>query len=168
MRLPSALADQIIEHARAEFPNECCGLIAGSGDLATRVLPTTNAEGTPFMYVMDPREQMELMDAIEDAGEDLVAIYHSHPTSDPVPSLVDRDWHWADDVVDLIIGLAGSTPQYRAWLLNPWPAREVLVEEWSGFRGDVGQASHFQADLKIRDAGEDQIDAHKRADYPQA
>ena len=67
MRLPSALADQIIEHARAEFPNECCGLIAGNGDLATRVLPTTNAEGTPFMYVMDPREQMELMDAIEDA-----------------------------------------------------------------------------------------------------
>ena len=45
---------------------------------------------------------------------------------------------------------------------------EVLVEEWSGFRGDVGQASHFQADLKIRDAGEDQIDAHKCADYPQA
>ena len=46
MKLPSALADQIIEHARAEFPNECCGLIAGHGDAATRVLPTTNAEGT--------------------------------------------------------------------------------------------------------------------------
>jgi hypothetical protein len=103
--LPSALAHQIIEHARAEFPNECCGLIAGSGDLATRVLPTTNAEGTPFMYVMDPREQMELMDAIEDAGDDVELAFFAEPLY-VIVSLQD-----ADQPVIRAFRLARSAPE---------------------------------------------------------
>jgi proteasome lid subunit RPN8/RPN11 len=52
VKLSPGLAETIIVHAREEFPNECCGLIAGKNGVATRVLPATNAEGTPFMYVM--------------------------------------------------------------------------------------------------------------------
>ena len=131
MRLPSALADQIIEHARAEFPNECCGLIAGSGDLATRVLPTTNAEGTPFMYVMDPREQMELMDAIEDAGEDLVAIYHSHTRSAAYPSKTDVELAFFAEPLYVIVSLQDSDePVIRAFrLARSAPEGEQITEE---------------------------------------
>ncbi len=168
--VPPHILSRILNHARSESPLECCGLLGGhrtTSDWHVKSLHLLiNELASPTRYRSEPASLLKALKAVRLAGEEVVAIYHSHPTSDPVPSLVDRDWHWADDVVDLIIGLAGSTPQYRAWLLNPWPAHEVLVEEWSGFRGDVGQASHFQADLKIRDAGEDQIDAHKRADYP--
>ncbi len=131
MRLPSALADQIIEHARAEFPNECCGLIAGSGDLATRVLPTTNAEGTPFMYVMDPREQMELMDAIEDAGEDLVAIYHSHTRSAAYPSKTDVELAFFAEPLYVIVSLQDADqPVIRAFrLARSGPEGEQITEE---------------------------------------
>lgn len=131
MRLPSALADQIIEHARAEFPNECCGLIAGSGDLATRVLPTTNAEGTPFMYVMDPREQMELMDAIEYAGEDLVAIYHSHTRSAAYPSKTDVELAFFAEPLYVIVSLQDSDqPVIRAFrLARSAPEGEQITEE---------------------------------------
>jgi len=131
VRLPSALAHQIIEHARAEFPNECCGLIAGNGDLATRVLPTTNAEGTPFMYVMDPREQMELMDAIEDAGEDLVAIYHSHTRSAAYPSKTDVELAFFAEPLYVIVSLQDSDqPVIRAFrLARSAPEGEQITEE---------------------------------------
>ena len=131
MKLSPGLAETIIVHAREEFPNECCGLIAGSGDLATRVLPTTNAEGTPFMYVMDPREQMELMDAIEDAGEDLVAIYHSHTRSAAYPSKTDVELAFFAEPLYVIVSLQDSDqPVIRAFrLARSAPEGEQITEE---------------------------------------
>ncbi len=131
MKLPESLAEQVIAHARAEFPNECCGLIAGHGDVATRVLPTTNAEGTPFMYVMDPREQMELMDAIDDAGEDLVAIYHSHTRSAAYPSKTDVELAFFDQPLYVIVSLQDAdTPVIRAFrLARSAPEGEQISEE---------------------------------------
>lgn len=131
MKIPEALAEQVIAHARAEFPNECCGLIAGHGDTATRVLPATNAEGTPFMYVMDPREQMQLMDAIDDVGEDLVAIYHSHTRSAAYPSTTDVDLAFFDQPLYVIVSLQDDQqPVIRAFrLARSAPEGEQITEE---------------------------------------
>lgn len=131
MKLPASLADQIIAHAREEFPNECCGLIAGHGDEATRVLPATNAEGTPFMYVMDPREQMELMDAIDDAGEDMVAIYHSHTRSAAYPSKTDVELAFFPEPLYVIVSLQDpDAPVIRAFrLARSAPEGEQISEE---------------------------------------
>ena len=119
MRLTRAQADALIAHACAEFPNECCGLIAGSDGAATRVLPATNAEGTPFMYVMDPREQMELMDDIDDAGEDLLAIYHSHTRSAAYPSRTDVDLAFFAEPLYVIVSLQDpDQPVIRAFRLD--------------------------------------------------
>ena len=168
--VPPHILSRILNHARSESPLECCGLLGGhrtTSDWHVKSLHLLiNELGSPTRYRSEPASLLKALKAVRLAGEEVVAIYHSHPTSSAQCQSRSTRLGTGSDVVDLIIGLAGSTPQYRAWLLNPWPAREVLVEEWSGFRGDVGQASHFQADLKIRDAGEDQIDAHKRADYP--
>ena len=130
MRMTRAQAEALIAHARAEFPNECCGLIAGHGDEATRVLPTTNAEGTPFMYVMDPREQMELMEQIEDAGEDLVAIYHSHTRSAAYPSTTDVDLAFFAEPLYVIVSLqAPDDPVIRAFrLARSAPQGEQITE----------------------------------------
>jgi len=86
VRLPRPLADELVAHAREDMPNECCGLIAGRDGAATRVIRTANTDASPFMYVMDPMEQMRLMEEIEDSGEDLLAIYHSHTRSAAYPS----------------------------------------------------------------------------------
>jgi len=131
VKIPEALAEQVIAHARAEFPNECCGLIAGHGDIATRVLPATNAEGTPFMYVMDPREQMQLMDAIDDVGEDLVAIYHSHTRSAAYPSTTDVDLAFFDQPLYVIVSLQDDQqPVIRAFrLARSAPEGEQITEE---------------------------------------
>ena len=119
MKLPAGLAEAIVAQARDEFPNECCGLIAGRDGVATRVLPATNAEGTPFMYVMDPREQMDLMEQIEDAGDDVLAIYHSHTRSAAYPSKTDVELAFFSEPLYVIVSLQDEgNPVIRAFHLE--------------------------------------------------
>lgn len=119
MRISRELADQLIAHAREDLPNECCGLIAGRDGAATRVIRTANTEASPFMYVMDPREQMEQMDAIEDSGEDLLAIYHSHTRSAAYPSRTDVELAFFPDPLYVIVSLADrDAPEIRAFRLS--------------------------------------------------
>jgi len=125
------LAEMIIVHAREEFPNECCGLVAGKDGVAARVLPATNSEGSPFMYVMDPREQMDLMEQIEDAGEDLLAIYHSHTRSAAYPSKTDVELAFFSEPLYVIVSLQDDVnPVIRAFHLERSAAEgEQIVEE---------------------------------------
>jgi proteasome lid subunit RPN8/RPN11 len=119
VKLSRALADELIAHAHDDLPNECCGMIAGRGDTATRVLRTENSEGSPFMYVMDPQEQMRLMDAIDDAGEDLLAIYHSHTRSAAYPSRTDVELAFYAQPLYVIVSLADQdNPDIRAFTLS--------------------------------------------------
>ena len=131
MKLSPGLAETIIVHAREEFPNECCGLVAGRDGVATRVLPAINTEGTPFMYVMDPREQMDLMDQIEDSGEDLLAIYHSHTRSAAYPSTTDVELAFFAEPLYVIVSLQDeNTPVIRAFHLERSAAEgEQITEE---------------------------------------
>lgn len=131
MRLSRALADELVAHAREDMPNECCGLIAGRDGTATRVMRAVNTEASPFMYVMDPREQMRLMEEVEDAGEDLLAIYHSHTRSAAYPSRTDVDLAFFPDPLYVIVSLVDrDSPEIRAFRLRRTaPEGEQIVEE---------------------------------------
>jgi [CysO sulfur-carrier protein]-S-L-cysteine hydrolase len=130
MRLAAPLAQAIVEHAIADLPNECCGMIAGVGGDATRVLKASNSEGSPFMYVMDPREQLRIMDDIEDSGEELLAIYHSHTRSAAYPSRTDVDLAFYPGVAYLIVSLADrDTPEIRAFLISRDAPPEDQISE---------------------------------------
>ena len=131
MKLSPGLAEAIIVHAREEFPNECCGLVAGRDGAATRVLPAINIVGTPFMYMMDPREQMDLMEQIEDSGEDLLAIYHSHTRSAAYPSKTDVELAFFAEPLYVIVSLQNeNTPVIRAFHLERSAAEgEQITEE---------------------------------------
>lgn len=160
--VPTHILAGLIRHARSEAPLECCGILGGLRTQSTWTVRSfhqiVNELASPTRFRSEPGSLFRALKAIRLAGEDVVAIYHSHPTSDPIPSMIDRDLCWAEDVVDLIIGLATPIPQCRAWLINPWPAREVLMEELLLGRIDIGQPTHFEPDLNIRNAGEEQID----------
>jgi [CysO sulfur-carrier protein]-S-L-cysteine hydrolase len=117
--LPQELADDLVAHARSETPNECCGLIAGQDGVAKRVFRVTNTEASPFMYVMDPREQLRIMDDIDDAGWDLLAIYHSHTKSAAYPSRTDVELAFYPTTAYLIVSLADrDRPEIRAFHLS--------------------------------------------------
>ena len=125
------MAEELVAHAREEFPNECCGMIAGEGARAVAVHRATNTEASPFMYVMDPREQMRLMDEIEDAGEELLAVYHSHTRSAAYPSRTDVELAFFPDPLYVIVSLADrDAPEIRAFTLRRTaPEGEQIAEE---------------------------------------
>jgi len=106
MRISRSLVDQIVAHAREDLPNECCGMVGGGGAEARTVYRAENAEASPLRYSIDAKEQFRLMRAIEDAGEELVGIYHSHTRSAAYPSQTDVNLAGWPDAVYLIVSLA--------------------------------------------------------------
>jgi [CysO sulfur-carrier protein]-S-L-cysteine hydrolase len=131
VRISRELAAELVDHALADLPDECCGLIAGRGGTATTVLRATNSQGSPFMYVMDPREQLRLMDAIEEAGDDLLAVYHSHTRSAAYPSRTDVELAFYPDTLYLIVSVADrDAPDIRAFRIRKGaPEGEQIAEE---------------------------------------
>jgi [CysO sulfur-carrier protein]-S-L-cysteine hydrolase len=124
----------MIDHARTELPNECCGLLAGkivSGNPpmahAERRLPLVNALASPVEYLSEPRSMFEAVREIDRLGLDMLAVYHSHPTSEPIPSRKDREQSYSPNVVHLIISLKHSRPQIRGWWLSAENQREATV-----------------------------------------
>jgi proteasome lid subunit RPN8/RPN11 len=89
VKIPKKIYDELMEHAREDAPNECCGMVGGSDSEATSLYRANNAEASPFRYVLDPTDQFRINDEIEARGEQLAAIYHSHTKSPAYPSQTD-------------------------------------------------------------------------------
>ncbi|HLM51897.1 MAG TPA: M67 family metallopeptidase [Solirubrobacteraceae bacterium] len=89
MRIAPALLERIVDHARRDFPNECCGLVASRDGTATEVQETENLAASPFRFEVDGLDLAHRLEAIEDRGDELGAIYHSHSRSAPYPSQTD-------------------------------------------------------------------------------
>jgi proteasome lid subunit RPN8/RPN11 len=119
--LPRAIAAELLAHARAEVPNEACGLLSGSRatGMATGFHPARNAEASPLIYTVHPDDLLRIVLAIDDAGEDLVAIFHSHTRSPAVPSATDRRQALYPDAFYLLASLSETdAPPERA--LRAW------------------------------------------------
>ena len=117
MRISQALLDEIIEHARADAPNECCGMIAAVAGSAVAVHPARNAAASPLRYEIDGMEQYRIQTAIEDAGHELGAIYHSHTRSAPLPSQTDINLAFYPESLYVIVGVAGPEAEVRAFTI---------------------------------------------------
>jgi proteasome lid subunit RPN8/RPN11 len=117
LRLPRSLFDEIVDHARAEAPNECCGMIASVDGRAVAVHRVRNSAASPLRYEMDGMEQYRVQTAIEDAGQQLGAIYHSHTRSDPYPSQTDINLAFYPESIYVIVGVRGEEPDVRAWTI---------------------------------------------------
>lgn len=131
--IPDLLLEEVFEHARQEFPNECCGLLAGhitdgTGFVSHRY-PIENSALSKSEYETDARGMLLAFRAMREHGIELLAIYHSHPASEPVPSCRDIEHNtYGETAVHLIVSLAGSQPEARAWWLAPDGAREAPLE----------------------------------------
>ena len=131
LRIPRPLAEELLAHARAEVPNEACGLLAGSlatGE-ASGYHPARNAEASPYVYTVHPDDLVRIVFAIEDAGQDLVAIFHSHTHTPAVPSPTDRRQAQYPDPFYLLATLADpdadAADALRAWRIRDGESTEV-------------------------------------------
>lgn len=131
MRIPRALYEQMVEHARKEAPDECCGMIAGRDGDVVKLYRATNIEHSHLRFMIDPKEQLRIDRDIEASGLELTAIYHSHTRTAPKPSQTDMIYAklWPG-VLWVIVGLAGDEPEVRTWRIdNGQVAETELVLE---------------------------------------
>jgi [CysO sulfur-carrier protein]-S-L-cysteine hydrolase len=128
VQLDRTLLEQIVAQARDEAPNECCGIIAAQAGKAVAVHPATNAAASPLRYEMDGMEQYRIQTAIEDAGHELGAIYHSHTRTAPYPSETDINLAFYPEALYVIVGVAGDAPDVRAFRIVDGEVSEQPLE----------------------------------------
>jgi proteasome lid subunit RPN8/RPN11 len=129
--LQSSHRDQIFVSAHEADPAECCGLIGGSADgSAKNIYSLRNiAVDKIVSYEAAPEDLFTAQRQMRERGEELLAIYHSHPRSnEPVPSETDVRLAYYPQAVYFIVGLAGPQPVIRAFKLSEREERWEEVE----------------------------------------
>lgn len=137
--LPATLLQSLIDHARAGYPNEACGLIIGSGPAAAggealRFEATRNKAASPYRYEIDPEDLYRISVAADDADEVIWGIVHSHTHTPAVPSPTDLGLALYPDALYLLVSLsddesdpATGTLSVRAWRILDRGAHEVAL-----------------------------------------
>jgi [CysO sulfur-carrier protein]-S-L-cysteine hydrolase len=128
LSIPQAVLDAMIAQAEAERPCECCGFLVGK-DRIERAVPLRNALASPVAYEVDARELLKVQRELRAEGREVMAVYHSHPTSAPVPSASDLARNgYGETIPHIIVGMMNSKAEVRAWLLGETDFREVEID----------------------------------------
>ncbi len=129
MRIARELYDEIVAHAVADAPDECCGIVSSRDGEAVAVFRMENTAHSPMRYEMDSEEQRRVMIGIDDADLDIGIIYHSHTRSDPFPSQTDINLAFYPDSLYVIVGLAsGPQPLVRAYTISDGRISEAHLD----------------------------------------
>ena len=130
MVIAPELLQRIVAHARRDFPNECCGMIGFRDGRATSVYEAENVARSRLRFEVDAMEVLRTSQAIEDAGEELGAIYHSHTRSEPYPSQTDINFAASWPGVEwLIVGLSrDAEPLVRSFRIDDGRVSEVELD----------------------------------------
>jgi proteasome lid subunit RPN8/RPN11 len=129
MRIPRSIYDEILEHAREEAPNECCGILGGKDGAATTLYRAINAEHSPLRYTLDPNDLFRItFREIPEHDEEMLAIYHSHTASRAYPSQTDINLATYPDAVYLILSLAEDEEPLRGFRINDGEVTEVDLD----------------------------------------
>jgi proteasome lid subunit RPN8/RPN11 len=129
MRISQSLVDEMVAHSREDLPNECCGMVGGRDGEATSVVRIVNSAASPLRYEMDPQGQYNGLKQIEDGGDELLAIYHSHTKSAAYPSQTDVNQAvaWPEQIY-VIVSLADpDAPDVKAYLLKDLRIADVEI-----------------------------------------
>jgi [CysO sulfur-carrier protein]-S-L-cysteine hydrolase len=129
VRISQDFVDEIVAHAREDAPNECCGMIGGVDGNATSVYRSVNAEASPLRYSLDANDQFRIMREIEERGEELAGIYHSHTASAAYPSQTDVNLAAYPDAVYLIVSLQDpEEPELRGYWIRDGEIEEAPLD----------------------------------------
>jgi proteasome lid subunit RPN8/RPN11 len=126
--IPAAVRDEIVAHARAGLPNEACGILAGVDGRVERFFPAESDEPSPYYYRIESRDQIRIMNEIDEAGLDLVGIYHSHTSSPAFPSRTDAEQAFWPDAVYVIVSLANAEADVRGYRIRDMEVTEEELE----------------------------------------
>jgi len=118
--------EQMLADCQKRVPIEACGLVAGANGKSTAVFALENVLNSPVRYRIDPAEQLQVFNGIDESGWELLAIYHSHPAGPPYPSPTDIAEAGYPDTAYLIWTIQGGGWSCRAFMI--WDDRVSEVE----------------------------------------
>lgn len=129
VRLPRSIVNQLLQLAQKSPEEEICGLISRDQRGFKKCYPVVNvADDKKHFFALDPKGQIEAIRSMREQGEELGAIFHSHPDSPPLPSLADIEQHEYPGVLYLIISLGKKgVPEMRGYHIHGREAGEVVI-----------------------------------------
>ena len=130
IHLPRPLINQLLHHAQRSPAAEVCGLVGAKAGVAVRCYPVANVAADPRrLFAMDPAQQIAALRALRNRGEELFAIYHSHPSTPPLPSTTDLAQAAYPEALYLIISLqTRGVLEMRGFRLKSGTVAEVALE----------------------------------------
>jgi [CysO sulfur-carrier protein]-S-L-cysteine hydrolase len=129
LKIPRSIYDDLIAHAREGFPLEVCGLLGGREGPVSTAYRLTNTDASNEHFSMDPREQFAAVKAMRAAGEEMLAIYHSHPETPARPSEEDIRLALTPGVSYVIVSLADTkAPDLRSFKIEKGTVTAEQVE----------------------------------------
>lgn len=118
----------MLEAARHQLPEECCGLAAGAGEVVTELFPLRNALASPHAYFAEPAELIRTLRQIRERGLRHLGIYHSHPSGDNFPSASDVDLAYYPSSVYFIVNpREGASHALRAFSIAAGRVTELAI-----------------------------------------
>jgi len=125
------LLERIVAHARADHPDEACGVIAGpvGSDRPERFIPMLNAARSPTFYEFDSTDLLRLYRELDDADEVPVVIYHSHTATEAYPSRTDIALASEPDAHYVLVSTRESGPQDGPYEFRSFRILDGIVTE---------------------------------------
>lgn len=129
VQIPRKITNQLLHLAQISPDFEICGLIGGKNDLPSTCYPVKNtAEQPQRRFQLDTKEQISALSKMRDQGEQLFAIYHSHPSAPAMPSITDLEWAAYPEVLYLIISLnTKGVLEIRGFKMDNISAQEIAL-----------------------------------------
>ncbi len=128
LHIPEAIHRQMVEHARAELPNECVGMLIGTVEgQVSEYLPLENELKSPTRFLTEPRSMLRAEKRCRELKLQVLAIFHSHPTSQAVPSKYDVEDHYSNEVMCLILSLSNVSVPLRGWWIKKGSFQEEEI-----------------------------------------
>jgi proteasome lid subunit RPN8/RPN11 len=129
IEIPTAIHEELIEHARTGFPLEVCGILGGTGDSVSAIYCMTNTDASNEHFMMDPKEQFAVVKDLRAKGIDMLAIYHSHPETPARPSEEDIHLALTPGVSYIIISLADpQRPVVKSFKIEQGKVNTEVIE----------------------------------------
>ena len=129
MRVRAGVLEDVISHARAAAPAECCGVLLGRAGELVESVRARNLSDDPSRFLIDPKDHFDARRRASSRGLDVVGFYHSHPHSAPLPSPTDVAEAAYPDHLCLIVGLHAEPPETRLFQMKPDGFIEVSVDD---------------------------------------
>ena len=112
LRIPRHHVESMVAHAKADHPDEACGVIVGpeGSDQPVRLVEMINADRSPTFFRFDPAEQLQLYKSLDEAEEEIVVVYHSHTGTEAYPSRTDVSLASEPQAHYVLVSTADSGP----------------------------------------------------------